>query len=71
MSGRAIPAASERAGFAGPGGRRGRRRWVTVTVALVVVVALAAGAGAVWMAAGFRAGGPSGSESRGLYGTGI
>jgi hypothetical protein len=58
MSARAIPAASERAGFAGSGGRRGRRRWVTVTVA-GVVVALAAGAGGM-AAGGFGARGPSG-----------
>ncbi len=68
MSGRAIPAASELAGFAGPGGRRGRRRWVTVTVA-GVVVALAAGAGGV-AAAGFGARGPSGpGNGAGLSGT--
>jgi hypothetical protein len=68
MSARAIPAASERAAFAGSGGWRGRRRGVTVTVAGVVV--LATGAGAVWLAGGFGARGPSGSgNGAGLYGT--
>jgi hypothetical protein len=61
MSARTTPAASERAGFAGSGGRRGRRRWVTVTVA-GVVVALGAGAGGV-AAGGFGARGPSGPGS--------
>ena len=67
MSARATPATSERAEFAGPGGRRGRRRWVTVTVAGVVVVLAA---GAVWLAGGFGARGRSGSgNGAGLYGT--
>jgi hypothetical protein len=65
MSARRPPAISERAGYAWSGGWRGRLRWVTVTVVMVV----AAGAGAVWLAGGFRAGGPSGSGSRGLSGT--
>jgi hypothetical protein len=68
MSARATPATSERAEFAGPGGRRGRRRWVTVTVAGVVVVVLAASA--VWLAGGFGARGRSGSgNGAGLYGS--
>jgi hypothetical protein len=68
MSARTTPAASERAEFAGSGGRRGRRRWVTVTVAGVVVLLVAAGA--VWLTGGFRAHGPSGSgNGAGLYGT--
>jgi hypothetical protein len=69
MSARTTPAASERAAFAGSGGRRGRRRWVTVAVA-GVVLALAAGAGAAWLAGGFGARGPSGpGNGAGLYGT--
>jgi hypothetical protein len=68
MSARTAPGTSERAEFAGPGGRRGPRRWVTVTVAVVVV--LAAGAGVVWLAGGFRTHGSSGSgNGAGLYGT--
>jgi len=48
---------------------RGRRRWLVVTVVGVVVV-LAAGAGAVYLAAGFRTHGRSGSgNGGGLYGT--
>lgn len=67
MSARATPATSERAEFAGPGGRRGRRRRVTVTVAGVVVLLAAS---AVWLAAGFGARGPSGSgNAASLYGT--
>ena len=70
MSARTTPATSERAGFAGPRGRRGRRRWVTVTVAGVAVMVLAAAAGAVWLAGGFGARGTSGSgNGAGLYGT--
>jgi hypothetical protein len=68
MSARTIPAASERAAFAGSGGWRGRRRWVTVTV--VGAAVLAVGAGALWLAGGFGARGPSSSGSRaGLDGT--
>jgi hypothetical protein len=48
--------------------RRGGRRWLVVTV--VGVVVLAAGAGAVYLAAGFRTHGRSGSgNGGGLYGT--
>jgi multidrug efflux pump subunit AcrA (membrane-fusion protein) len=69
MSARTTPATSERALFAGPGGRRGRRLRVTVTVAGVVVV-LAIAAGAVRLAGGFGARGPSGSgNASSLYGT--
>jgi hypothetical protein len=69
MSARTTPAASERAEFAGSGGRRGRRRWVTVTVAGVVMV-LAGGAGAVWLAGGFRTHVPPGSgNGADLYAT--
>jgi hypothetical protein len=66
MSARATPATSERAEFAGSGGRPGRRRWVTVTVAGVVVLA----ASTVWLAGGFGVRGRSGSgNGAGLYGT--
>jgi hypothetical protein len=69
MSARTTPATSERAEFAELGGRRSRRRWVTVTVVGVVVV-LAAAASAVWLAGGFGARGPSGSgKASSLYGT--
>ena len=65
MSARTAPAASERAGLAGPGGRR---RWVTVTVAGVVVLLVAAGA--AWLTGGLRTRGLSGSgNGAGLYGT--
>ena len=69
MNARTAPAASERAGLGGPGGPRGRRRWVTVTVAGVVMVLLVA-AGAVWLTGALRTHGPSGSGyGAGLYGT--
>ena len=68
MSAGATPATSERAEFARPGGRRGRRLRVTVMVAGVVVLATAAGA--VWLAGGFGARGSSGSgNGAGLHGT--
>ena len=67
MSARATPATSEPAEFAGPGGRRGRRQWVTVAVAGVVAVLAAS---AVWLAGGFGVRGRSGSgNGAGLYGT--
>jgi hypothetical protein len=67
MSARTAPTARERVGLAGPGGRRGRRRWVTVTVAGVVVLLAA---GAVWLTGGLRTHGPSGlGNDAGLYGT--
>ena len=66
MIARTIPAGSERAGFAGPGGRRGRRRWVMVAV---VGSLAASGAGAVWLAGGLRIHGSSGpGNGAGLYG---
>ena len=69
MNARTAQAASERAGLGGPGGPRGRRRWVTVTVAGVVVVLLVA-TGAVWLTGALRTHGPSGSGyGAGLYGT--
>jgi hypothetical protein len=67
MGARTTPAASERAGFAGPGGRRSRHRWVTLTVVGVVVMLAA---GAVWLVGGFRTRGSSSSGNGGsLYGT--
>jgi hypothetical protein len=72
MSARATPATSERAEFAGPGGRRGRRRRMTFTVAAVAVVVLATATatGAVWLTGGFGARGSVGSgNGAGLYGT--
>ena len=69
MSARTVPAASERAELAGPGGQRGRRRCVTVRAAGLVVVVLAAATGAVWLAGGFRTHGSSGSgDGAGRYG---
>jgi len=69
MNARTAQAASERAGLGGPGGPRGRRRWVTVTVAGVVMVLLVA-TGAVWLTGALRTHGPSGSGyGAGLYGT--
>jgi hypothetical protein len=69
MSARITAATSERAEFAEFGGRRGRRRWVTVAVAGVVVVVVLV-AGAVWLAGGFRTHGSSGSgNGAGLSGT--
>jgi len=69
MNARTAPAASERAGLGGPGGPRGRRRWVTVTVAGVVMVLLVA-AGAVWLTGALRTHGPSGSgNGASPYGT--
>jgi hypothetical protein len=68
MSAKTIPVTSDRAGLAGPGSWRGRRRRVTVTV--VGVALLAAGAGALWLAGGLRARGLSGSgNGAGLHGT--
>ena len=70
MSARTVPAASERAELAGPGGQRGRRRCVTVRAGGLVVVVLAAATGAVWLAGGFRTHGSSGSgDGAGRYGT--
>ena len=66
MSAGATPVTGERAKFARPGGRPGRRRWVTVTVAGVVVLA----ASAVWLAGGSGVRGRSGSgNGAGLDGT--